>query len=194
LFFIGHRETSSEILPALTEAIKRHITEYGVTGFIIGNYGGFDRLAAKAVMAAKERHPDILLSLLIPYHPSERPIELPQGFDNTFYGESPTQVSHCPGQPLHGRSCGLSHCLRMAPGKQCTESGRIRKEKRGTESNICDCFAKELICMKKKTWVIAATICILLALVLVITLTNRPAPQDEMTDMLNRVENALGDE
>ena len=84
-FFIGHREASSEVLPALAEAIEQHITEYGVTEFIVGNYGGFDHTAAKAVIAAKERHPEITLSMLIPYHPAERPIELPQGFDNTFY-------------------------------------------------------------------------------------------------------------
>lgn len=84
-FFIGHREASSEILPALAEAVEKHITEYGVTEFIVGNYGGFDRVAAKAVIAAKARHPGITLSMLIPYHPAERPSELPQGFDNTFY-------------------------------------------------------------------------------------------------------------
>ena len=84
-FFIGHREASSEVLPALAEAVEKHIVEYGVTEFIVGNYGGFDHMAAKAVIAAKERHPGITLSMLIPYHPSERPIEPPQGFDNTFY-------------------------------------------------------------------------------------------------------------
>ena len=84
-FFIGHREASSEILPALTEAVEKHIKKYGVTEFVIGNYGGFDHMAAKAVIAAKERHPDITLSMLIPYHPAERTMELPQGFDNTFY-------------------------------------------------------------------------------------------------------------
>ena len=84
-FFIGHREASSEIFPALTEAIEQHIVECGVTEFIVGNYGGFDHIAAKAVIAARERHPEITLSLLIPYHPAERPVELPQGFDNTFY-------------------------------------------------------------------------------------------------------------
>lgn len=84
-FFIGHREVSSEILPALTEAVAQHIAEYGVTEFIVGNYGGFDHIAAKAVIAAKERYPEITLSMLIPYHPAERPIEPPQGFDNTFY-------------------------------------------------------------------------------------------------------------
>ena len=84
-FFIGHREASSEVLPALTEAVEPHIVEYGVTEFIVGNYGGFDYMAAKAVIAAKERYPGITLSMLIPYHPAERPLELPQGFDNTFY-------------------------------------------------------------------------------------------------------------
>jgi len=84
-FFIGHREASDEVLPALTEAIERHIVEYGVTEFIVGNYGGFDRMAAKAVRAAKERYPGITLLLLIPYHPALRPVALPQGFDNTYY-------------------------------------------------------------------------------------------------------------
>ena len=84
-FFIGHREASSEILPALTESVEKHIVEHGVTEFIVGNYGGFDHMAAKAVIAAKERHPNITLSMLIPYHPAERPMEPPQGFDNTFY-------------------------------------------------------------------------------------------------------------
>lgn len=84
-FFIGHREASSEILPALTEAVEQHIEAYGVAEFIVGNYGGFDHMAAKAVIAVKRRHPQITLTLLIPYHPAERPLEPPQGFDNTFY-------------------------------------------------------------------------------------------------------------
>ena len=48
--------------------------------------------------------------------------------------------------------------------------------------------------MKKKIWIIITTVCILLVLVGAIVLANRPTPQDEMMDMLNRVENALGDE
>jgi len=84
-FFIGHREASSEILAALREAVEQHIVEYGVTEFLVGHYGGFDRMAAKAVITAKEQHPEIMLSMLIPYHPTEQPVELPSGFDNTFY-------------------------------------------------------------------------------------------------------------
>ena len=73
------------MLPALAEAIEQHIVECGVTEFIVGNYGGFDQMVAKTVIAAKERYPEITLSLLIPYHPAERPIKPPPGFDNTFY-------------------------------------------------------------------------------------------------------------
>lgn len=84
-FFIGHREAFIEIQPALTEAVEQHIMDFGVTEFIVGQYGGFDRMAAKTVIAAKELHPEITLSMLIPYHPAERFVELPHGFDNTFY-------------------------------------------------------------------------------------------------------------
>ena len=84
-FFIGHREASEEIYPALYAAVEQHIVEYGVTEFIVGHYGGFDRLAASAVKEAKRFYPEVKLTLLLPYHPTERPIPTPDGFDSTFY-------------------------------------------------------------------------------------------------------------
>ena len=84
-FFIGHREASCEILPTLKETIEKHIINYGVKEFIVGNYGSFDQLAAKALIDAKKQHPEITISMLIPYHPAERPVKTPQGFDNTYY-------------------------------------------------------------------------------------------------------------
>lgn len=84
-FFIGHREASEEIYPVLYAAVEQHIVEYGVTEFIVGHYGGFDRLAASAVKEAKRYHPGVRLILLLPYHPAERPIPTPDGFDSTFY-------------------------------------------------------------------------------------------------------------
>lgn len=84
-FFIGHREAGEGLLPALTAAIERHITEYGVTSFMVGRYGNFDKLAARAVIDAKKRHPEVTLTLLLPYHPFDRPIPTPEGFDGTFY-------------------------------------------------------------------------------------------------------------
>ena len=84
-FFIGHRETSEEIYPALYAAVEQHILKYGVTEFIVGHYGGFDRLAASAVKEAKRFYPEVKLTLLLSYHPAERPIPTPDGFDGTFY-------------------------------------------------------------------------------------------------------------
>ena len=84
-FFIGHREASSELLPVLRQTIEKHICEYGVTEFIVGGYGAFDHLAARAVILLRQQYPQITLYLLIPYHPAERPIETPPGFDNTYY-------------------------------------------------------------------------------------------------------------
>ena len=48
--------------------------------------------------------------------------------------------------------------------------------------------------MKKKTWLIISVVCILLIVTVTILLANRPTPEDIMMDMLNRVENALGEE
>lgn len=84
-FFIGHRDAMLDIVPALERTVEALITAHGVTEFFVGGYGGFDRLAAGAVIRAKRSHPHITLELLLPYHPSERPIEPPNGFDGTFY-------------------------------------------------------------------------------------------------------------
>lgn len=91
-FFIGHRETMGEVYPQLEAAIEKHITQLGVREFIVGNYGGFDRIAARALVAAKARHPEIVLLLLVPYHPAERPIQTPPGFDSTYYPPGMEQV------------------------------------------------------------------------------------------------------
>ena len=84
-FFIGRREASEKLLPALLEAVETHITKYGVREFVVGHYGEFDRLAAIAVKKAKQQHPEITLLMLLPYHPAERPVEMPKGFDDTYY-------------------------------------------------------------------------------------------------------------
>lgn len=84
-FFIGHRETGEDVRPLLEEAVECHIVEYGIKQFIVGGYGGFDRMAASAVIKAKQQHPEITLLLLLPYHPAEHKIDLPQGFDGSYY-------------------------------------------------------------------------------------------------------------
>ncbi len=92
-FFIGHREAPDSLLPELSAEIERHITEYGVTDFVVGGYGRFDTLAAQCVKAAKKRHPEVTLTLLLPYHPYDRPTPTPSGFDATFY---PPEMENVP--------------------------------------------------------------------------------------------------
>ena len=55
-FFIGHHTAPNNIQERLLEAIERHITEYGVTEFIVGRYGAFDRIVQSALVKAKERY------------------------------------------------------------------------------------------------------------------------------------------
>ena len=76
----------------LTAAIERLITEEQVSFFYVGGYGGFDRIAATAVKRMKLHHPEITLMLVLPYHPGERPIETPNGFDGTYYPEGLEKV------------------------------------------------------------------------------------------------------
>lgn len=83
-FFIGHREAPESIYLELSQIVEQLI-EQGVTDFYVGHYGNFDRLAARAVIAAKQRHPEVRLTMLLPYHPAEREVILPSGFDGSLY-------------------------------------------------------------------------------------------------------------
>lgn len=83
-FFIGHRDALESIYPELARTVEQLIGQ-GVTDFYVGHYGSFDRLAARAVITAKQRHPEVRLTVLLPYHPAEREVVLPSGFDGSFY-------------------------------------------------------------------------------------------------------------
>lgn len=84
-FLMGHSDAPNDLLPSLSAEIERHITELGVTEFLVGSHDRFDTLAAKALTDTKKRHPQVTLTLLLAYHPGERPVKLPDGFDGSFY-------------------------------------------------------------------------------------------------------------
>ena len=67
--------------------IDQLITEESVHYFYVGGYDGFDRVSAAAVKRTKQKYPDITLMLVLPYHPAERPTEVPAGFDGTYHPE-----------------------------------------------------------------------------------------------------------
>ena len=83
-FFIGHRNAPEALRPLLEKAVERHITECEVTEFVVGHYGRFDYMAAGAVRAAKKRHPEVTLTLLLPYYPF---LHDTSDYDRTYYPE-----------------------------------------------------------------------------------------------------------
>ena len=91
-FLIGSHLSPDALSPLLDEAIERHIVEYGVTEFVVGQYGRFDRLAAHALYRCKTEYPGLTLTLLCAYHPAERAVILPRGFDGFWYPAGLEQV------------------------------------------------------------------------------------------------------
>ena len=91
-FFIGHREADERVLTILIDTVHRLIRDENVRFFYVGGYGGFDRLAGVAVREAKKRYTDVTLNLVLPYHPGERKIELPPGYDGSYYPEGLEKV------------------------------------------------------------------------------------------------------
>lgn len=83
-FFIGHRNTPDALFPLLLQSIERHITDYGAINFVVGNYGNFDVMTAKAIIKVKQNQPNTKLSLLLPYT-QDKQATLPPGFDNAIY-------------------------------------------------------------------------------------------------------------
>lgn len=117
-FFIGHRDSDTEIYPSLLAEVERHVTEYGVTDFFVGHYGRFDRMAAQAVKEVKKCHPEVRLMLVLPYHPAVRSHRNTEGLrwhllplGGRAYPQAPC---HHQNQPAHGGYLRLSHCLRLA--------------------------------------------------------------------------------
>lgn len=85
--FSGHRIVPAQVREELELLLEKHITgqfEHGVRCFLCGGAMGFDAIAARAVLKARERMDDISLSLAIPYRGMEQRWPLPekQEFEN----------------------------------------------------------------------------------------------------------------
>lgn len=88
---MGNRHTPSSITDQLTEAVKRHITEYGVTTFTVGRYGNFDSLVTGVLRDLKKQYTNIKLYLLAPYALTQK-TDVPIDFDGTFFPEGLEKV------------------------------------------------------------------------------------------------------
>ena len=77
----------------MQKEIERHIKENGVMNFMVGCHGNFDRYAASVLRVIKRKHPQIMLTLLLPFHPVEMPVEKPEWFDVAYH---PTEMYNIP--------------------------------------------------------------------------------------------------
>ena len=157
-FFVGHRETPDALLPAIQCAVEKVITEYGVNEFVVGHYGNFDRLAASAVIAAKRNHPGVSLLMLLPYHPSESPVTLLNGFDGTYY---PTGMETVPRRyaiikanrhAVDNADCLIAYAVHTASNARKLLEYAYRREKKRLVSvlNIKPCAHNEFNCFCTK--------------------------------------------
>lgn len=89
-YFTGHRQLHGDreaLYAALERELERHIVEYGVEAFYVGNHGAFDHMVQRALAGAKERHPAITAQVALAYHPALRPVTCPAGLDGTYFPE-----------------------------------------------------------------------------------------------------------
>lgn len=91
-FFMGHHNAPASIASALQDAVEEAVTQQGITEFIVGQYGSFDRMSARAVIEAKKKYHGISLTMLLPYYRSNQSMSLPAGFDGTLYPERMEKV------------------------------------------------------------------------------------------------------
>ncbi len=84
-FMFGHSTASYDALPRIIEAAERHYLEYDIRSFMVGSRGAFDQMATTALKRLKGKYTDISLQLLLAYHPAERPVDLWDGFDSSYY-------------------------------------------------------------------------------------------------------------
>ena len=129
-FLIGHRESSDEFKALLDEAIERHITEYGVTDFVMGGYGGFERLGRRALFGCKGSIQKLCFLCSCRTIPTIIQWNRQRGLTRRsilqVWKLSPTG-SHRPGQSVYGVPQRFSDCLCLALGKQRQRSAGVRQ-------------------------------------------------------------------
>lgn len=85
-FMFGQRNVKDGIVPKLIKAIEDKYSR-GIRNFVVGNRGSFDGIAASVVHDMKKVYGDIRLTLLLAYHPAERPVDpyYMKIFDDSYY-------------------------------------------------------------------------------------------------------------
>ena len=147
-FFIGHRDTPLTLLPKLEDAEERHILQFHAAEFVVGQYGSFDRMAASAVLSAKHKRPEVVLKLLLPYHPAERSVIRTEDFDALLYPPGmetvPRRYAIVKANEYMIRHCDFLicfDCYRAGNTHKLVKTALRRQEKRLIRvENLADCI------------------------------------------------------
>ena len=86
-FMFGHSDAKEDIFDSVVRAVKLHYEAYGVRRFVIGHYGGFDKIGKQALVTVKKELTDMEALVLTPYFPFEKKILMPEGMDGTLFPE-----------------------------------------------------------------------------------------------------------
>lgn len=78
--FFGHRDCPENIFYKLKETIIDLIENKGVSNFLVGNNGNFDRLVIKVLSECKNTFPHIDYCVVLAYLPNNKNFEYPTIF------------------------------------------------------------------------------------------------------------------
>jgi len=70
--FFGHKDTQDSVYPRLMDTIKELIISRGVSCFLVGNQGGFDRMVLRALREGKQLYPHICYHVVLAYMPGKK--------------------------------------------------------------------------------------------------------------------------
>lgn len=83
-FFIGHRDSPSDLQTKLDEVVDYLWRKCGVTQFIVGHHGKFDEMAVSAVNKAKLCNPELYAYILMETYTPQSTVYLPDYFDDYY--------------------------------------------------------------------------------------------------------------
>ena len=145
-FLFGHSTAPESLQPMIERAVEDYY-ELGFRIFVVGYHGDFDRMAIGALRKLGKRHEDVTLLLLTPYHPSERDVPLPEGFDFPYYPDGMENVpkklcivraneymsTHCDGIICYARHPGNARNLFEKVSKKVLLTRNIAWEEKRRE-------------------------------------------------------------
>lgn len=135
--FVGHRDPPEWVRAALTDAVVYHTEQLGVTDFLVGDYGGFDRMARAVLAELRRTRPEVGLHLMLAYLPAPgKAVDLTGCSDAIFpEGQELTPrraaIPHLNRLMVEASDCMIAYVSHISGGAYKTLEYARKREKRG---------------------------------------------------------------